>query len=85
MAVEKTEAEKIAMCTAFLQKRGFTVIRKYISIQEVAAALGVTTTHARKLDIPRLNVGAFGADRKSFRFDAADVLAWIERKKEAAK
>ena len=85
MAIEKSEAEKIALCSAFLEKRGFTVIRKYISIQQVAATLGVTTTHARKLDIPRLNVGACGADRKSYRFDAADVVAWIERKKGASK
>jgi hypothetical protein len=84
MAVEKTEAEKIAMCRAFLEKRGFFVGERYMGADEVAELLAVSSRQVFCLDIPALNVARFGGDRKSRRYAPADVRAWIEKKKEAA-
>lgn len=84
MAVEKTDVEKIAMCRAFLEKRGFFVGERYMGADDVAELLGCSKQHVFALDIPTLNVARCGGDRKSRRYAPADVRAWIEKKKEAA-
>jgi hypothetical protein len=81
MAVEKTEAEKIEICRAYLEKRGFYVGERFMSAEDVAHVLNCSAQHVLNLEIPHANIGAHGKIHKQRRFLPADLTAWIASRK----
>ena len=86
-AIVRTDGEKIRIATAYLERHGYFVMSKMLTIKGVAALLDCSEGHVKNLSLTDGFPAAhdIGSKRKSieknhriFRYATADILAWLE-------